>query len=149
MPVENVINIKLGRKATLSTDSESELVNFILEMEKFGIGLTKQDIKSLAYQLAIRNNLKHILLFSQEKKLTGKTWLHSFLNRHPVLSFPTNTSIARMKGFNRQNVNEFYDLLEKNMEKFKYLANNVYNVDETIISVVPSKMPEILSLKDK
>lgn len=73
MPVEKCyinVNIKLGKKATLSTDLESELVNFILEMEKFGFGLTKQDIISLAYQLAIRNNLKHI--FSQEKKLQEK-----------------------------------------------------------------------------
>nr|XP_023015844.1 uncharacterized protein LOC111505297 [Leptinotarsa decemlineata] len=35
------------------------------------------------------------------------------------------------------------------MEKHNYLANNIYNVDETGIKVVPSKMPEILAKKGK
>lgn len=54
-----------------------------------------------------------------------------------------------MNGFNRTKVNAFFDLVESSMNKFKYPASNVYNVDKTGFSVVPSKMPEILVLKSK
>lgn len=147
--LSDITNCKLGRKSTLPNELEDELADYILEMEKSGFGLTRRDIRSLAYQLAEKNNIEHS--FSQDNESAGRTWLRLFLKRHPNLSFrrPTGTSIARMKGFNRENVNVFFDLLESSMEEFQYPATNVYNVDETGISVVPSKMPEILALKGK
>ncbi|XP_023011872.2 uncharacterized protein [Leptinotarsa decemlineata] len=149
MPLKEVINIKLGRKATLPPELETDLADYVLHMEESGFGLTRRDIKLLAYQLAEKNNLTH--KFSKENQLAGKTWLRLFLKRHPELSFrrPTGTSIARLKGFNKENVDEFFKLLEEAMEKHNYLANNIYNVDETGITVVPSKMPEILAKKGK
>ena len=89
--------------------------------------------------------------FSEDNASAGRTWLMLFLKRHPNLSFrrPTGTSIARMKGFNKENVNVFFDGLDSSMDEFQYPATNVYNVDETGISVIPSKMPEILALKGK
>lgn len=147
--LSDVTNHKLGRKSTLPSELETELCDYILEIEKSGFGLTRSDIRSLAYQLAEKNNLKHT--FSQDNESAGRSWLRLFLKRHPNLSFrrPTGTSIARMKGFNKQNVNDFFDLLESSFDKIQYPATNVYNVDETGISVVPSKMPEILALKGK
>lgn len=35
------------------------------------------------------------------------------------------------------------------MDEFQYSATNVYDMDETGISIVLSKMPEILSVKTK
>lgn len=147
--LSDVTNHKLGRKSTLPSELEAELCDYILEIEKSGFGLTRSDIRSLAYQLAEKNNLKHT--FSQDNESAGRSWLRLFLKRHPNLFFrrPTGTSIARMKGFNKENVNEFFDLLENSFDKIQYPATNVYNVDETGISVVPSKMPEILALKGK
>lgn len=147
--LSDVTNHKLGRKSTLPSELEAELCDYILEMEKSGFGLTRRDIRSLAYQLAEKNNIKHT--FSQDNESAGRSWLKLFLKRHSKLSFrrPTGTSIARMKGFNKENVKEFFDLLESSFDKIQYPATNIYNVDETGISVVPSKMPEILALKGK
>lgn len=119
------------------------------KMEASGFGLTRKDMNCLAYQLAEKNNLSHN--FSKERQSAGKTWLRLFLRRHPELSFrqPTGTSIARIKGFNKENVSQFYTLLEDAMEKHKYTPNNTYNVDETGLSVVPSKLPEVLAKKGK
>lgn len=87
----------------------------MLKIEASGPGLTRKDVQHLAYQLAKKNNLTHN--FSKERlinKSGGKTWLQLFLTRLPELSFrqPTGTSIARIKGFNNENVSQFYTLLE-------------------------------------
>lgn len=148
-PLEEVTNLKLGRKAIFPDKFETDLVEYVLAMEASGFGLTRRDIMKLAYQLAEKNKLKHN--FSNHKQSAGKTWLRLFLQRHPEVSFrqPTGTSIARMKGFNKEDVDNFFTLLETTMDQNHYSANNVYNVDETGISVVPAKMPEVLAKKGK
>lgn len=148
-PLKEVTNLKLGRKATLPPVLENELAEYALKMEASAFGLTRSDLKTLAYQLAEKNKLDHN--FSKDKQSAGKTWLRLFLKRHPDLSYrrPTGTSIARLKGFNRENVDEFFKLLEEAMNKYHYTPNDIYNVDETGITLVPGKMPEILARKGK
>jgi len=150
-PLQEVTNLKLGRKATFPDKFETDWVEYLLEMEAAGFGLTRrnEDIMKLAYQLAEKNKLEHS--FSSEKQFAGKTWLRLFLKRHPEVSFrrPTDTSIARLKGFNKKDVDYFFMLLETAMDQHHYTANNVYNVDETGISVVLAKMLEVLAKKGK
>jgi len=60
----------------------------------------------MALQLAIRNKIKHPF------NIAGKKWLTSFLKRHSNLSKTwTRTSFVRKEGFNKKNVNKFFDLL--------------------------------------
>lgn len=65
-----------------------------------------------------------------------------FLARHKEISpcQPTGTSYARVKGFTKENVESFFDLLEKEFELFKFLPTRIYNVDETGLSIVQSKI---------
>lgn len=51
-------------------------------------------------------------------------------------------------GFNRIHVNRFFELLEKTIEENNITANNIYNVDESGLTVV-KKMPKILAKKGK
>lgn len=140
---------KLGRKPTLPGELEKQLVQYVLAMEAKLFGLVRKDVMSLAYQLAIKNNIAHT--FSIKNKSAGKDWLKSFLERHPELSFrrPTGTSFARAKGFNKESVNHFFNLYEKLMDDYKFPPDKIYNVDETGISVVPSQMLQVLSQKGK
>lgn len=148
-PLEEAVSSKLGRKPILLPELEGHLVEYILTMEAKYFGLTRNDIRSLAFQLAVKNNISHP--FSLLKQTAGRDWLRLFLRRHPSLSFrqPTGTSMARVKGFTRENVDYFYDLLEKEMNANNFEPGNIYNVDETGISVVPAKMPKVLGLKGK
>lgn len=97
---------------------------------------------SLVYQLAIKNNITHP--FSTKNESAGKDWLKSFLKRHLELSFrcQTGTSFARAKGFNKESVDEFFNILEMLMDEFKFPPNRLYNIDET-------GMPQVLSHKGK
>jgi len=43
---------------------------------------------------------------------------------------PTTYIYARARGFNREVVAKFFDTYESLMDKYKFPANNIYNVDE-------------------
>lgn len=138
-----------GRKPTLPLELEESLVNYCLEMDRRFFGLTTVDIRRLAYQLALQNGISHT--FSEEKGLAGKKWLKGFLSRHSNLTLrtPQGLSKARIKGFTKENVDRFFDLLEPALEKIKFNPLRTYNVDETGITTVQSKHPRVISLKGK
>lgn len=150
MKPEVVCRTKLGRKPVLPDFLEKELVKHCLEMEKSFFGLTRRDVCNVAFQLARKNNIPHP--FSLLRQSAGKDWLHHFRMRHKnVLSLrrPTGTSYARALGFNKENVDTFFDLLETLMETHNYSASQVYNVDETGLTIVQTRNPEVFSLRGK
>ncbi|CAH1997168.1 unnamed protein product [Acanthoscelides obtectus] len=77
-PVDTLLAIKLGRKPTLTNELEEALVEYALEMERRYFGLRASDVRRLAFQLAIRNGLKHP--FSCRSAAAGKKWLKSFMS---------------------------------------------------------------------
>nr|CAH7765781.1 unnamed protein product [Callosobruchus chinensis] len=95
------------------------------------------------------NNLKHP--FNLITASAGKKWLRGFMNRHPDLSFRTSEpmSAARVKGFNPEAVNHFFDLYEPEFDKVRSPSHRVYNVDETGITVVLHKRSKVISVKGK
>lgn len=149
-PCDKLLSKSLGRPPILGETLERDLVKYCLEMESRYWGLTRSDIRSLAYQLAEKNNIDH--KFSYIKQCAGKDWLYGFCKRHQnSISFrkPTGTSVDRAKGFSRENVNIFFDLLEKEFEKYNFPPTRIWNVDETGLSVVQSKQPEIIARRGK
>jgi transposase len=147
---EEVVETKSGRKPVFSAEMEKELVEYVLFMETRLFGLTRQDVRKLAFQLATKNNLKNE--FSHLKGIAGKDWLHAFLNRHKdtlSLRSPTGTSFARANGFNKASVNNFFDLLESEVEKQHFDAHRIYNVDKSGLTIVATKVSKVLSLKGR
>lgn len=140
----------LGRhKPVFSSAQEHELEQHILSMEARLFGFTLSDLRSLAFELANRNDLPN--QFNKEKKKAGKAWLYGFLKRHPnvTLRTPEPTSLARAMGFNRPAVQKYFSLLSEILEKYKITPNRIYNVDETAIMTVPKKRSRCLSLRGK
>ncbi|KAJ8951920.1 hypothetical protein NQ314_007628 [Rhamnusium bicolor] len=87
---------KLGSKTQIFTEEqEQELISHILDMESRMYVLTSKDVRSIAYQLAVKNGIRHP--FSEQTKLARKDWLTGFHKRHPELSLrsPEATSAAR------------------------------------------------------
>lgn len=133
----------LGRyRPVLNAEFEAELVDYCIQMQNRLFGLTIRDLRSMAYQLAEKNNLQHD--FDKEKQLAGKDWVSGFLRRNPELALRTAepTSIGRAVGFNIVQVGIFYDLLEQAYQEHSYDPSNIWNVDETGLVNVhrPSKI---------
>ncbi|GBN05007.1 hypothetical protein AVEN_264256-1 [Araneus ventricosus] len=88
----------LGRyKTVFSEAQEKEFVQHLIHLEERLFGITLSDLRTLAFELAEKNNIPHV--FNTEKRMAGKDWLYGFLKRHPrlVLRYPEKTSIARAK----------------------------------------------------
>ncbi|CAH1999837.1 unnamed protein product [Acanthoscelides obtectus] len=121
---------QLGRfRPVFSGDMEQQLVQHIQEMDARFYGLTKQDLCSLAFEFTTRNNVPH----NFRNGSAGEQWYSNFMRRHPELSLrtPESTSIARACGFNRPQVQLFFDNLNNIRQKYLFDVDNIYNVDET------------------
>lgn len=133
---------KFGRPNDMTAEMEEELAQHIMNLESSFFGLTITELRKLAYELAEKYQLPH--RFNKDKKIAGKKWFYRFMKQHPTLSLrvPEATSMARSKGFNKDRVNEFFDKYEEILDKHKFTADQIYNVDETALSTVhkPSKV---------
>ena len=126
------------KEAVFTAEQENELVQHLLDLESRFYGLTQKDVQKLGFELAERNFLPHP--FNKVKKMAGRDWLLGFLKRNPKLSFrkPEATSYARARGFNKQAVYAFYNLLEQFLKEGRFAPTQIYNADETGISTVSS-----------
>lgn len=117
-------------------------------MESKFFGVTANDIKTMAYQLAVRNGIKHP--FGEGK--AGRGWIDHFLTRHRnkiSLRKPVSTSCARTSGFTKENVDAFFDILDQQYNKHHYTPDRIYNVNETGLTMVQSKVPSVVELREE
>ena len=77
LSVEQAVQIKLGRGTVLNSELEETLVRYILEMEVKFYGLTRKDIKRMAFNLAEINGINHPF---GNTKAAGRGWLDLFLH---------------------------------------------------------------------
>lgn len=147
--IQRIVGSLGSRKPVFNLRQEKELVEYALLMENRFFGLTLRELRSLAFEVAERNNLPHN--FNRGKQMAGKCWLYSFLKRNPELKLrlPEATSRARAMGFNRSVVNNFFDLLERLFAKYQFSPDRIYNVDETGVTTVPKKQSKVLALRGK
>ncbi|XP_072400257.1 uncharacterized protein [Diabrotica undecimpunctata] len=118
-------------------------------MEQHYYGQNISDLRRLAYQVAILNQVPHP--FSNESKAAGKKWVRLFFKRHLELSLrrPQNLSMARDKGFTKENVDKYFSILKPELEKINFDPSKIFNVYETGISVVQHKATRVVTCKGK
>ncbi|CAG5029541.1 unnamed protein product [Parnassius apollo] len=125
--LEDTLTKKIGRRPVFNKVFEEMLVKYALVMEQKLYGLTRMDMRRIAYQLAVKNNVPHP--FHDDR--AGRYWLKGFLARHKqTLSIrkPTGTSFARANGFTKARMDEFYQNLEKVYDEKKFTATNGFRV---------------------
>lgn len=70
--------------ADLLAEVEQELVTHVLKLEELMLGITHTELRLLTLEIAEKNEIP--TRFIKEKKIAGKKWYYSFMNRHPELS---------------------------------------------------------------
>lgn len=136
----------LGRPKILTATQENELVDVILDMERKLFGLTKMDVRRLAFTYCETNKIQHN--FNMTNQCAGEDWMVAFMKNHPNLSLrkPEPTSLARASGFNREKVHRFFDAYESivfsSTGELQIPPTRIFNADETGFSVchVPGKI---------
>jgi len=61
--IDELLSIRLGRKPVLDQETEEELVTYLQDMESRFWGLTRKDIRSLAFQIAQKTTFQTNLPF--------------------------------------------------------------------------------------
>lgn len=138
-----------SKKPVFGYEQEKELVAYLKEMEARLFGLTMMECRKLAFQLAEANGYAHC--FNKQNEMAGKEWMRKFLERNSELSIrkPEATSGARAMGFNKVAVAQFFKLLQDTLDKYKLTPAQIYNVDETGITVNPKGASKIIALRGK
>ena len=107
------------------------------------------DVMRLAYQLAVRNEIKK--WFCKRNEKAGRKWLKNFLSRHPQISvrIPEGFSLSRARGFTPESVAQFFLIYKPAMDTIQHNPARLYNCDETGITILQHKRTKILVLKGK
>lgn len=100
-------------------------------------GLTPQKMRKLAYECAVAENKDYPKTWDKEN-LASVEWYHGFRHRNPVLSLrkPENTSAARIRALNAENINQFFENYRDVLKKYRFKSSQIYNFDETGLSTV-------------
>ncbi|CAH2015814.1 unnamed protein product, partial [Acanthoscelides obtectus] len=132
----------LGRfRKVFTAVQEQQMVNHCKALDLRFYGLTLKSLRFLAYQFAHRNGIPHP--FNNETRLAGRDWTRQFMKRNRLsLRTPRKTSVARTMGFNQQQLSQYFENLKYVLEKYKFPANRIYNMDESGFQTVPSKLPK-------
>lgn len=138
-----------SKKPVFTPEQEEEIASHLKSMEERLFGLTMEECRRLAFQLAEENAIDHP--FNKTEKIAGKGWMVGFLKRHPELSIrkPEATSGNRARGFNKVAVSQFFKLLGELVEKYQFTAERIFNVDETGVTANPKGTSKITATKGR
>ena len=139
----------LGRYTKVfSEEQEAELAAHCRTLDGLFYGLKRRDLMSLAYQYAQLNNIPNP--FNKDKQSAGKDWVRGFCKRHDlVFRTPENVSLGRaIIGFNKAQVDRYFSNLSACLQK-GFPPHRIFNMDETGISTVASKLPKVCTARGK
>ncbi len=135
-------------KRVFTIAQEKELADHLRLLDDMFYGLTRSEVMRLAYQFAEMNSLQHT--FNRISEKAGKKWFRSFCARNNFsLRTPEKISAARVSGFNRGQVENFFKHLKELYEKYNFGPERIFNMDESGICVVPHRLEKVVSTTGK
>ncbi|XP_072145190.1 uncharacterized protein [Dermacentor andersoni] len=129
----------------LTAENEVLLKEYLLKASKMHYGLTRMQVRLLAYQFATALSRKCPSSW-EVNKLAGRDWFLAFMDRHPELSLrsPEATSLGRATSFNKHNVDAFLSNLKSVYDRHKLTPDRIYNCDKTGFTTAHN-LPKILA----
>jgi hypothetical protein len=120
----------------------------VLLLEERFFGLTRDDLRRLAFPVAEATSVPH--RFNRKQEMAGDKWYYGIIPRHPEISLrqPEPTSMVMAEGFNKERAREFFEVLGHIVDNYKLDATIIFNMDDTSLSTV-QKPQKILALRGK
>ena len=120
---------------TLPDVFEEELATHVLDMQSRFFSLPGEDVRKLAYSLAVNDNLNHP--FGCVKQMAGRECWSLIISRHPELSLkkPEATSLAWAVGFNKPQADRFFTIWNEQLDK-GFEAARIWNMDRGDLTAV-------------
>lgn len=89
--------------------------------------------------------------FNIDKRIASDKFYYEFLSCHPNLSLgkPQSTSIQRAVGFNKEQVDLFFNNYEAMLTRFNFAPSKIFNCDATSVSAVHENATMVLSQRGK
>lgn len=130
-----------------SDEEETILAEYAVEAVRLNFGVTIAEFRKLTYRFAVSLKKSISKKWIEDGK-ASEAWYKSFMHRHPRLSLrtPENTSVARIRALNKENLNMFFNNYVDVIAKHGFVANDIYNFDETSLPTVLSS-PKVIAPK--
>ncbi|XP_068990461.1 uncharacterized protein [Neodiprion pinetum] len=142
-----VRKLKAGEKATVGykpvrlvfdEQQEKSLSDYLLKCSSIFFGLQPQEVRKLAYECALKFDVKNIPSTWHKNGMSGPDWLSAFSKRNPKLSIraPEATSLSRATSFNKTNIDNFFHKLGDTVLKYNLPPSRIWNLDKTGVTTV-------------
>lgn len=117
-----------------SATEEKNISDYLQKASKQNHGLTTIATRKLAYEYGVKIGKKVSKSWEEKKMASEDCMLSGFMKRNSSLAIrtPEATSLSRSTSFNRTNVTDFFNHLERLMKKHNFSPNEIYNVDEKV-----------------
>nr|XP_026483579.1 uncharacterized protein LOC113391735 [Vanessa tameamea] len=128
----------VGRPLAIPLEVENRLVDAIKTMEKWGFGLSREEVLNLVAEFVKSNNLH--TPFTNNKP--GKDWFINFRKRHRLsIKKPQPVEYVRKKMTDPFVIFEYFKLLEDTLSALNLFQSPhlIWNMDETSLSLDPTK----------
>ena len=124
-------------KPIFTNTQEQTLKTYLKTAANVYFGLSLKEVSVLAYECAEAFAIKMPESWVRDR-CAGPDWFSGFMKRNSDLAIrtPEATSISRATSFNRTNVKLFFEKLALVMDRDKFQANDVWNLNETGVTTV-------------
>lgn len=128
----------VGRRLAIPLEIENRLADAIKVMEKWGFGLSREEVLNLVALFVTSNNLD--TPFTNNKP--GKDWFTNFRKRHRLsIKKPQPVEYVRKKMTDPFVISEYFELLAETLTvlNLSERPHLIWNMDETSLSLDPTK----------
>lgn len=122
------------------------MVDYLIKVSSLYYGLSVVELKKLAYEFARKVGAKYPKQWD-EHLMAGKDWYIAFMKRHSYLSLrtPEQTSLNGDKGFCKENVETFFQNLDRITTETKFEIRSIWNMDESGFPTVATKTERVIA----
>ncbi|CAH2087874.1 unnamed protein product [Euphydryas editha] len=138
---KNIESLRVGYvkpRQVFTAEEEGKMASYLLKCAEIYFGLLPIEVKKLEYQYGVQLNAKNIPPSRHQINMAGIDWFQNFMRRNPHLSLriPEETSSSRATSFNKPNVNSFFEIYQRLLQKYQFNASRIWNIDETGVTTV-------------